>query len=425
MPRLPVILLSIFLLAQAPQAALAQTLTEQFRALYSFGSCGQPVCLDVNPTVHGDHFVPSVSQGQENMLSFLEQAIATGISAVPLPSATSGVFFSFSNGSPTADTVSPGPIFGERAQTLGKGRMLFGVHASAIKMSEIRGTPLGNLFYRFPHEDVAGDGQGNIPFENDLIEVNTSLDVSVVVASLSASFGLTDRIDLGVALPFVYTSLSGSSVASINDDISQAGVHAFLVDGQPSTFAETAASGSATGIGDIGARIKFRAFDRGSLSAGLVGEVRLPTGSQEDFLGSGSTSVRAIGIVSAGAGRFAPHLNGGVLLQSEETLRDYLVSAVGFDYLALPNLTVAGELLANISFGSGGITLPRELEYFDGRRETLTNIPDGSDNLVDASFGFKFHPNTEFRLLANVLFPLSDGGMRPSALWTVGIEVAR
>ncbi len=425
MSRLRTVLMALVLSAILPQLSGAQSLTEQFRSLYSFGSCGEPVCLDVNPTVHGNHFVPSVSQGQENMLSFIEQAIASGVSSVPLPSATSGVFFSFMGGAPTADTVSPGPIFGERAQTLGQGRLLFGLNASSISMSDIRGTPLENLYYRFPHEDVAGDGLGNIAFENDLIEVNTSLKVDVVVASLSASYGLTDRLDLGVAVPLIHTSLSGNSLASINNDVSQSNVHAFLVDGVPSTFAEASASGSATGIGDVGARLKFRATDQGPVALGVVGEVRLPTGSKDDFLGTGSTSFRALGIASGTYGRFSPHVNAGVLLQGEAALRDYMVSALGFDYLALPNLTLAGEFLANLSFGSGGITLPRTQEYFDGRTETLTNIPDGSDNLMDVAFGFKFHPTPDFRFLANVLVPVNDGGMRPTALWTVGLEVAR
>jgi hypothetical protein len=47
------------------------------------------------------------------------------------------------------------------------------------------------------------------------------------------------------------------------------------------------------------------------------------------------------------------------------------------------------------------------------------------DNFMDASIGAKIRAGENLRLVTNVTVPLSDGGLRPSAAWTVGVELAR
>src|SRR5690606_31629715 len=47
--------------------AQAQSLRDHFSRLFTFGNCGQPLCLDVD-NQHGDHFIPQVVQGESNML---------------------------------------------------------------------------------------------------------------------------------------------------------------------------------------------------------------------------------------------------------------------------------------------------------------------------------------------------------------------
>ncbi len=67
---------------------------------------------------------------------------------------------------------------------------------------------------------------------------------------------------------------------------------------------------SATGLGDVVLRTKYRVLDApgGGLAGGA--DFRLPTGDQDELLGSGGQT-RLYVIGSAGQGRFAEHVNAG------------------------------------------------------------------------------------------------------------------
>src|SRR2546428_9528058 len=53
-----------------------------------------------------------------------------------------------------------------------------------------------------------------------------------------------------------------------------------------------------------------------------LGDVRFPTGSEDDLLGSGHIAARSLGIVSARFGAFSPHANLGYLYRSGSTQKD-------------------------------------------------------------------------------------------------------
>jgi hypothetical protein len=74
--------------------------------------------------------------------------------------------------------------------------------------------------------------------------------------------------------------------------------------------------------------------DRGAF--GFLADVRFPTGSEEDFQGSGEYAVRGLMVVSGRFGDFSPHLNGGYLWRSEKSLTDAVLVTAGFDQLMAP-----------------------------------------------------------------------------------------
>ncbi|MGH7506473.1 MAG: hypothetical protein ACRELX_12510 [Longimicrobiales bacterium] len=401
-----------------------QTLSDRVSQLFTFGDCGDPLCLDVNAAVHGDHYNPSVVQGENNLLAFLNGAIGLSVGNLPFTAATSGVTFSFGAGAPVATTVSPGPIFGERAQTLGRGRLLVGATVNGIAFDNVRGVPLNDVNFIFTHQNTAGAALGDPTFERDIIRVSTNLDLSLLVTSLVASYGVTDRIDFGIALPIVRASLSGSSDAMFEQYDPGASPHYFGTDANRTLVAQSSASGDAIGIGDIGGRIKVNAYQDESRGVALVGDVRLPTGNEDDFLGSGATTVRVIGVASARFGNFTPHVNAGYQYTSASDLNNRLLATLGFDHLVSERVTVAGDLLGSFETGQSRLLLPDPVVYTapDVRTVELTDIPRKDDNFVDASFGAKFSAGQDFRIIANVVFPLAKAGVRPTALWTVGLE---
>jgi hypothetical protein len=55
---------------------------------------------------------------------------------------------------------------------------------------------------------------------------------------------------------------------------------------------------------------------------------------------------------------------------------------------------------------------------------SLSNIPDRSnDNLYNVSAGIRYSPSAQVLILANILVPLNDGGLRAPVAPTFGVSV--
>jgi hypothetical protein len=402
----------------------AQSLSQRFSQLFTFGNCGQPLCLSVDVAgSHGLHYIPSVTQGENDLLGFLSGSISTSLANLPFTSATSGVTFRFVNGVPTATSTSAGAIFAERAQPLGRGRLLAGANINNLSFENIRGIPLNSLRFRFAHQNVGAAPMGDPLFENDIIEVTTNLDLDVQVTSIFASYGLRDNLDVSVLIPLVRATLSGTSEAEVLP-YSRPTPHLFGTAQDPTEFADAATSGTAIGLGDVAVRIKANLYQKANVGFGILADVRLPTGDSANFLGSGLTSVRALGILSGRSGNFSPHINAGVAVRTGERQNHSIVAALGFDHLLSERVTFAADLLADLELGDSKLILPGRVE-FDAptrRRVRLTDIPDQTDRLLDASVGFKMQLPSEYRFVGNLLFPLADAGMRPKVLMMAGFE---
>ncbi len=406
---------------QAPLAG--QSMTERFNQLYTFGDCGQPLCLTVNSAVHGQHFVPSVTQGEHNLLAFLTGSIGTSLTNLPFAAGNGGVTFRFENGVPVATSVSAGPLFSERSQTLGRGRLVGGVYVNGITMDNVRGVPLHNLVTRFAHQNVEQPALGDPTFENDVIEVRTNLKLDLLVTSVFASYGLLDNFDIGVLVPVVRASMDGTSQAEVIP-YQEPTPHLFGTTQNPSEFADAAAKGSATGIGDIAVRAKANLLHANGAGFALLGDVRLPTGDSANFLGSGHMSARVLGVLTGRSGNFAPHVNGGYALRTGDNQNNSIIGALGFDQLFSESVTLAVDVLTDFEIGDSKLVLPAPV-IFDApvrRRVNLTDIPDQKDNLIDASVGLKMGFAGTYRGVTNILLPLNVGGLRPRFLWTLGIE---
>lgn len=404
-------------------SAQAQSLSERFTSLFTFGDCGTPLCLSVNSAVHGQHYNPAVTQGQLNLLSFLTNSIGNSLGNIPFTGASSGVTFSFAGGAPVATSLSSGPIFAERSQTLGRGRLLMGVNVSSISMDNVRGVPLNDLEFNFTHQNIQDAAMGDPVFENDIIEVNTNLGLSLLVTSAYASFGLLDNVDIGVLVPMVRASLDGVSQAAVIP-FSQPTPHQFGTPGNPATTAQSTSSGSALGLGDIALRVKANLYQTATWGAAALVDARLATGDEENFLGSGSTSIRAMGVLSSRFGDFSAHANAGMAIRTGEHQSNSLLLTIGFDHLVSSKVTIAGELVSGFEMGESNLVLPAPVVFTAPQVRTVevTDIPEQKDNLMDASFGVKFLLPGQYRAVTNVLFPISDGGLRPKFFWTLGFE---
>lgn len=408
----------------------AQDLRTVVSGLFRFGTCPQPLCLNItiNDSTHGGHFVPSLTQGSTDILGFLADAIGASVSNVPLSATSSGATFSFEGGLPVKTSVSSGPVFGERAQTLGRGRFLIGTNVTNVAFQSVRGVALDAIVFDFKHDSgYAADTnplRGNPTFENDIFEVRPRLDINLSVGSLFMTYGLLDRVDIGVAVPVVRTSISGVSVGSVLP-FGPNSPHFFdTTGGKPRLYQATSTiSGTATGIGDIAARIKINLTqsDRGGFA--LLLDARFPTGDENNFLGSGHFAIRGLGVWSARLGAFSPHGNAGYLSRGGGRQNDAVLTTVGFDQLLAPWATMAVDVVGQWEVGASRLQLPGpfRIDLPTPRIVQTTNIPNQHDHVLNGSMGFKFDARG-LTIVTNALVPLRKAGLQSNFIWTVGVE---
>jgi hypothetical protein len=422
--------LGLWILLVSPLSAQTQSrshLRDRIQDLFSFGSCGKPLCLDnsVNATNgHGSHFLPDLAAGNGAILGFLDAAIASNASNVPLSASSSGVTFKFVGGLPVRTSGSLGPVFGERAQTLGRGRFVVGANLSGLDFSSLRGVPLDRIVLNFSHQDVPPAGLGQPLRENDVLQVRLDLNLNLTVSTFFATYGLTDRLDLGIAVPLVHTSLQGRSVGQfIPFGIPTS--HFFAGDSlHPVLTASAATFGSATGLGDVALRLKGNLRSTEKLGLAFMADARLPTGSQADMTGAGHLSIRALAIASARFGDFSPHLNLGYALRTGTDRNDGFLATAGFDQPVAPWATMAVDVISEWQIGASGLVLPHTVVYEFPVERTVepTNIPEMRDHRVNGAFGFKFRTPGGPILVTNALVPLRRGGLQANLVWTIGLD---
>lgn len=404
----------------------AQTLQDEVGELFSFGTCGAPLCLEGALGGHGNHFIPATVAGTGNMISFVTNAIGTAVGEIPLSASSGGTSYRFEGGIPLATTTSAGPIFAERAQTLGRGRFFLGLNVTGQQFSRLRGIRMDNLQFNFGHENTPpSDTLGSPVFENEVISVRLAIDVNLLVTTAFASWGIVDGVDLGVAVPLVRTSLSGSSVAQILP-FGSGTPHRFGTDvnGDPVLTAVSSAEGASTGIGDVAARLKINIVQSGKVGVAILGDARLPTGDEKNLLGSGAFSGRGLGVVSLRFGEFSPHANLGYVFRDDTLKNDGIIAIAGFDHLLASWATLAVDFLSEWQVGDSKLSVPPPIVYQTPYARTVatTDIPNQRDDLLAASIGMKFATARGITLVANALFPLRDSGVTSATVWTAGLE---
>jgi Putative MetA-pathway of phenol degradation len=367
---------------------------------------------------HEPHFRVE-SQGE---LTTLNNALRGQLANFPVPTPASGFTFRFDPtlGTLTRSTESFGPIYADRAETVGRGKFALGFSYARFTFDQIDGKDLknGELQLTFLH-DATDPRNGRRPpfaFEPDTITAQIFADITADQFIFSGTYGVLDNLDVSVAIPMVRVSMDVRGVATSNNETNTrlpdgTLVHKFA-DG--STTLTATASDSAFGLGDILLRGKYTFFRRApaGLATGL--ELRVPSGDEDELLGLGTVRVRPFFVASTKLLGVAPHVNVGLDLGDTSELDNELFYRVGFDWSALPQVTFAFDLLGRYVIDN---QRPKA-----GRAPGSGEISD--DNILDAALGLKINPWRNVLLLFNVLLSLNDTGLRDSITPLLGLEVS-
>lgn len=367
----------------------ARDLTEVFAAGYNFSSLGNdPAAVAVVAPALGAAVSQAVTQ------EFPLAAVAPAFTYRYNPTLSA---FERSTG-------VPGPLFSERALTLGKGQLNFGVGYSYIDFSDLNGTDLDNirspalLNEIFDEEAVL---RGNLPDGEPVFlapasgsVLRTRLDLQAHVMVPTLRYGLSERWDVSLSIPIVNTFLrvrnESVRVVDVNpaaaraaitldergklkdflgfvNPVSLAGVNPPFVKSQRSSKLLARAAGSATGVGDIALRTKYHLWRTEAGGAALGLNLQLPSGAVEDFHGTEETHLSTFVYLSQVVGeRFEPHLNLGVDFNADDVDRSSFLYAVGTTLLVGKNLGLMVDFIGRSEFGRFPVRFPPETIFQQG-----------------------------------------------------------
>lgn len=349
----------------------------------------------------------------------LSAQVAAARSQVPLPSASGA--FSYAWDAEVDSFVrfeqSLGAGFGERAQTLGKGRFNVGLSYQHVAFDTLAGDSLDNLVTVQPafSEGYLVTDQDKAIFGDDVIRTELDMSFTFDLFYLSAAYGLTDSIDVSLALAVNHAHMEGSATATTLDPDGDGGISdvaQFTADqvglisngsgpicGQGRRCAEARFDESATGTGDLFLRVKWHVVDTWLADIALAQVLTLPTGNADDLLGFHDPTYTPWFIASKTIGRVSPHLNLGYSFRSGQDVSQ-AQWIVGADVMTTRWLTLAADFLG----------------YHDDKRDGL------NDNVVQSAVGFKLNPWGGLVLNASFQFPLNTDGIRADVIYTGQIE---
>jgi hypothetical protein len=432
---------------------------------------------------HVAHFSPLQANEPDNPAVAIVQGfnsqIATQFATFPLGSSAGSLTYVFdeSIGTLRRGSSSFGPLFAERALTIGRGKFNAGVNYQRTSYNTFEEQKLGDGSIKFylRHEDCCNlEGQAAAPFfrlllqpsgdrftppfEGDLIEAALSLEATAHTTAAFANYGLTNDWDVGVAIPFVRVDIDASVRARIIRLVTAVAptVHTFDT-GHPDAEREVRRTGHAAGLGDIVLRSKYHFLRAAGGGLALAGDLRLPTGDDTELLGAGGPQAKVLLVGSSQHGRFGEHVNIGYTAAGgsvsgpfgalhERQVPDEINYSAGAEVVVTPRLTVTGDLIGRTLRHAGRLSLVgKTFEYVDPSSivmlsPTVTleqaraaaviarfdamefDVRPGHLTLLLGTAGAKFNPAGNWLVSGSVLFPLSDAGLRTRVTTMIGVE---
>jgi len=467
-------LLALLLMLVPSEAHAQRPLAGLITDLFDRSTINAPSTATGVPIQHQGHFI--VGENLKLTTREVNLAIASQVATFPIPSSSGGFTFSVNDrGEVTPTSTNFGPLFAERAVTIGHKQFNVGFSFQSTGFSSFEGTDLdsGQLSFIREHNDCCPGGANNPPtatnftpeFERDLLRSNLRATIDTNTTAFFANYGLTNRVDVGIAVPIVHVKIDASvdsqilrmAAQSVNNPM----IHSF--DGLGSSTETLSASGSASGLGDILLRAKYNFARTQTTAFAAALDLRLPTGDKDNLLGSGATQTKIFFVGSGEYGRFNPHVNFGYTFSSGDASSE----AVTFDLdpsqyalatlpgftpntvdLSVPNevnyvlgLSFAPTSRVTLGFDMHGRTMldvPRfslqDTSYanrttgpvptapYVAQNEFSVENPSANLNLLLGVVGGKVNLGGAFLLNVTVLFQMNDEGLKAKPTPVIGFD---
>jgi hypothetical protein len=359
--------------------------------------------LVTNQSVITDDFVKdqeAAAATRDTIFRFLQVELAS----LPISSSSGGFVYRLNPAVATMERVSDsfGPFFLERSLTSGRGQTSLGVSFRHSRFNRLDGRSLTDGTLVTTANRLANEAQ---PFDVELLTVG--LEANTV--TLFGSYGVTDRLDVGAAVPIVDLSMSGERRNTYRGSV----------------FQQAIGSGLVTGLADIALRAKYSLVQKRSVGLAANADLRLPTGKEDQLLGAGEAALYLSAIASVENRHVGWHLKGGF---GKGGVSDEVNGGAAVVLSVTPRFNLVGEVcgrhlseLAKI----GDSTAPHPLLPNVTTTRLLPTATGTSTRLALA--GFKWNLTRTWLFNANVLFPLSERGLtgHPTASMAIDYTLDR
>jgi hypothetical protein len=412
-------------------------------------------------------------------------ATATQLTLLPLANLGSGFVYEYDaqTGLYSRTSQSLGPVLTERGETIGRHKFSFGGTYQRFRFSTLDGVNLHNLpgvLPAVPSSVPAGD-----PYlAGQFVSTQNSVDIKLNQFTVFATVGLTNRIDVSVAVPIMQVGFNVNSVATINRI---AGTEPILIpgaagqaptltccsNGGPGPYGPIFANyfdpknpvtstvrefsnnqstsqgdlywnpskNSASGIGDVTLRLKANVYHDERWSFALLGDIRLPTGDASNFLGSGTVGVKPVAALSFRTGWLTPHVNlgyqwngssilgGNPYLGTSARLAGWAIFSAGSDipvskYVTLSADYLGQEIVNSPRIATETVSSPGPLASTGQVGTFQTIVPLGKQvfNQSDVAAGLKISAFEHLLFTANVIISVNDAGLRQRLTPMLGLS---
>ena len=329
----------------------------------------------------------------------ITRALVVTLASVPIATSSSGFLYRLNPqlGTMERATESFGGFFVERAFAPGNGRASFGISATSSNFDRIDDQDLRDGTFLTTARRFVDEAA---PFDTETLTLRVRSSTMTVFASV----GITDRFEIGGALPFVRLNLEGQRVT--------------VYRGQ--TLLQASGSATASGVADAAIRAKYALVTGRNGGVAIAAEVRLPTGDEANLLGAGSAGFRVIGIGALERGPLMLSGNTGIVRGgiSDE------VNAGGAVAIAVhPRLSLTAEFLARQIAELRPLTLSSLPHPDDPRVQTIRLVGGEPGRLVSGGIaGFKWNPTGTFVIGANVRWNFTTAGLTAPITPSVAVE---
>jgi hypothetical protein len=352
----------------------------------------------------------------------LGDAIAdTAARNLPVVSASAGFTYRYNPQLEVFERTSEtlGPLFLERPDTLGQGKFNVNVSFQYVELNELDGVRTNELEARDPIVIRVTDLDGTLRgFTAERLRYNFKLINHIV--GISATYGLLDDLDLNILVPIIFTDFD---VTATRQQLFVAGPDA-VFEPRPRPPFGAGLNGHKNGIGDILLRAKYQLPRWDILRSAMGLQLRLPSGNQDDFQGTGSFEAGPFLYLSTVlGGRVEPHANLGVDLKAEDVEGSQARYGLGVDVDVTRRIGIALAFLGRSEFtesASADETAFLHLTPSGPAPRPLLGIEFDRKDFFDLSFGFRVVVWRQIMLFANGIYALNDDGLRNDVVIPMG-----